>query len=310
MADGVAPAISVVMSVKNGQDYVREALDSILGQTFSDFECLIVEDGSTDATAAILAGYTDPRIRILPQSNQGLVVSLNRGIAEARAPIIARQDADDASARDRFTRQYALFAADPSLVLAGTCMSVMNTESRITHTHEVLLQDPELKQELLVRSPFAHPSVMFRKEAFFRAGGYRQGEWPGEDYGLWIRLAPFGTFANLDEHLYSYRDNPDGISSRHRDKQVAMEAKLRLRAWESRKDLIPRAITTVLYVGRMRGQLRIERIARNLLSGLRKACVTLDFAIAFKILRLIVSNAQLLREGAGLLMRGAGSPEV
>lgn len=296
------PVVSVVMSVYNGEAYVKTAMDSILAQSFKDFEFIIVDDGSTDSTATILKGYTDPRIRIITQKNQGLVASLNTGIQEAVSGLIARQDADDASYPERLELQYKTMREDPNIVLTGSSMSTLDMSGRVINSHYVLLGDPELKQELLVRSPFPHGSVMFRKQAFRSAGGYLRNEYPAEDYGLWIRLAGYGKFANINQPLYMYRENLEGISRNNGSKQRNNTEALRTEAWKNRKQLLPPHISAAAYGRLEMEQDRLERIAGNILFCLAKALVRLELLSAVKLTRLLFASGAIRRKGARLIL--------
>ncbi len=297
-----SPILSVVMSVYNGAPYLKEAMDSILAQTFKDFEFIIVDDGSSDTTPVILESYKDPRIHILRQDNMGLVASLNRGVQESRGTYIARQDADDISLPDRFEKEYGLLSSNPGLVIVGSSMSTVNMSGQILNSHYVLLQDPELKQELLVRSPFAHGSVIFRKEAFEKAGGYLQNEWPAEDYGLWLRMATYGGFANMNELLYRYRENTEGISRQNDATQLQMRENIRDSAWKMRKRLIPAQLDVATYNDLEMGNYRAERVAANLLYCLYKALPRLEVVSTVRLIKLLSSSQVLRRKCARLIL--------
>ncbi len=205
------PKISVVLPVFNGAKFIKSAVQSILDQTFVEFELIIIDDGSNDKTLKIIRSFTDKRIRIISRENRGLVSTLNEAIEKAVTPIIARHDADDISDPDRFSKQLKLI--NSGNILVGSSIKTMDHQGKIINTHYVLTGNNTLKQELFTRSPFAHGSVMFSKQAFLDAGRYIETEWPAEDYGLWLRMAEFGSFQNVHEPLYHYRENLDGIST-------------------------------------------------------------------------------------------------
>lgn len=302
MAEGLAtPQVSVVMAVYNGADYLRPAIDSVLAQSLKDFEFIIIDDGSTDDTAKIIRSYKDQRIRLVSQANQGLAAALNKAIGLAKGTWIARQDADDVSSPDRLARQLAILRADGSLVMIGGSIKVIDEANRVKHEHRVLLNDPELKQELLVRSPFAHGSVVFSKQAFDECGGYRQTEWPAEDYGLWLRLAAQGHFANLDEPLYGYREHGEATSTRNLEKQNEHRDAIRAEAWRRRGELLDGRINTDAYAELEMGQRRLERIASNLLFSLRKALVRLELGTAVRTAGLLLADRRLRRKCARLI---------
>jgi glycosyltransferase involved in cell wall biosynthesis len=289
------------MSVYNGEGYLKEALDSVLAQTRQDFEFIIINDGSTDDTAKILASYKDERLRVHDQENKGLVAALNRGVKLAGASLIARQDADDCSELERLEKQLAFLEANPETVVIGSSMKVMDKSGRSLHEHRVLLNDPELKQELLVRSPFAHGSAMFRKQAFEKAGGYHQDEWPAEDYGLWLRMAQYGKFANIDEPLYVYREGVDSISSGNLQLQNQKKQAIQAKAWHQRKHLLAGTIKTVGYPALAMGQFRVERITGNLLFTFRRGLAKASLPTAITAGKHLLADRGLRRKCARLV---------
>lgn len=298
-----APAVSVVMSVYNGAAYMAKAIDSILGQTFTDFEFIIVNDGSTDRTANILAGYKDPRITVIAQNNQGLVPALNRAIKKAKAPLIARQDADDYSQPTRLAEQLTYLKENPNTVIIGTSMQVMNNDGKIVHQHHVLLNDPELKQELLVRSPFAHGSVVFRKDAALKAGLYKKDFWPAEDYEFWLRLSKHGKFANIDEPLYVYRENSSGISEVNRVLQQQKLKRIQALAWQQKNRLVGRKIKVSAYKKLVDGHTRIERLLGNRQFIANKAMKNRQWAFGLRVLAATLLTPQAYRKKAGKIAR-------
>jgi hypothetical protein len=220
------PLVSVVMPVYNAAPYVRNAVDSILGQTFHDFEFIIINDGSTDNTTSIIDGYRDPRVLIITQANHGLVYSLNRGIELARGTYIARMDADDVSLPDRLAKQVEMFAKEPGLCVVGTSIIRIDEAGKQLGMECYLAHDAELRQDLAIRCPFAHGSVLMRTSAVQQVGGYRQEFWPAEDYDLWRRMAAVGQLANSLEPLYQYRVHGKCISVMEDSKQIGMARKI------------------------------------------------------------------------------------
>lgn len=209
------PEVTVLLPVRNGAAHLREALESISAQTFQGMEILVIDDGSDDGTAEILRSHAarDGRVRVLEQPPTGLIRTLNRGLAEARAPLIARHDADDLSDPTRIAKQVARMTAQPDIALLGTATAIFEAGAT-----ETLVVFPESHEQIcdgfLLGNMFAHGSVMFRKELVVRAGGYR--DLPEthyvEDLDLWMRLARAHRVENLGECLYRYRNNPAGIS--------------------------------------------------------------------------------------------------
>jgi len=219
------PGVSVVLPVYNGAEHLRESIDSMLQQTFADFELVIVDDASSDASLEIAHSYDDPRIRILPmERNVGLAAALNAGIEFAQAPIIVRQDQDDISVARRLERQLDLLERQPRTVLVGSFAAIISLNEQgswvVTGHHQHPVADADLRLRLLWNNPFVHSSVAFRRVAFERAGGYetdRELSLP-EDYDLWSRISEHGDLANVPEELVTYRQTAGGMSEAHRER--------------------------------------------------------------------------------------------
>ncbi|MDR2820438.1 MAG: glycosyltransferase [Desulfovibrio sp.] len=219
------PAVTVLMPVYNAEAYVAEAIESILGQTFTDFEFLIIDDSSTDATPGILERYTTRNscIHVVRnEKNLNIGASLNRGLELASAPLVARMDADDVSLPHRLEKQVAFMAANPDVVVAGGCWRGYETGI----IRKPPLTNDAIRATLLWTPPFCHPAVIMRRPPVLRAGGYRQEYPPTEDYDLWRRLAavPDLRFANLDEVLIRYREHPGIDRSAYRARQRELSA--------------------------------------------------------------------------------------
>jgi len=208
------PAISTVLPVYNCPQYVGEAIESILAQTFADFELIIIDDGSTDETPQILRRFSDPRIRLVSQENQGLAATLNRGIALARGRYVARQDQDDVSLHARFERQVEYLDANPTCALVGTWAQIWREGKPTQRVHSHPHGNARLKFELLLNNPFVHSSVMIRKAALDHVGGYStdRNRQPPEDYELWSRIARAFDVANIPEILHVYREVDTSMS--------------------------------------------------------------------------------------------------
>ncbi len=215
--------ISVVMSVYDGEAYLRETIDSILAQTERDFELVIVDDGSTDRTPEILRSYTDPRIRVLTQANAGLTRALVAGCNAARALLIARHDAGDLSHPERLAKQAALFDRWPDLVLAACNVDFVGPEREyLSSSHNTTATEPVSLLPHVTDGPNHHGAAMFRRDAYVRAGGYRPEFYYAQDWDLWFRLAELGTFARVPETLYTARVFPDSLSSEARVQQTRL----------------------------------------------------------------------------------------
>jgi glycosyltransferase involved in cell wall biosynthesis len=224
-------AISVVMGVYNGAATLAATLDSVLGQTERDFELIVVDDGSTDATSNILDEYAarDPRIRIIRQANAGLTRALIAGCAAARGVYIARQDAGDLSDPRRFELQKRALDADDTIAFVSSATRFVGPELEPMQVHRgsgaaikpafiIELSAPHA----LTDGPTHHGAVMFRRDAYERAGGYRAAFYYGQDYDLWYRLAEAGKFQCIEEVLYTARVTPDSISGAARERQLAI----------------------------------------------------------------------------------------
>ena len=195
MTTAITPRVSIVLPVRNAAATIDVALRSVFEQTLEDFECLVVDDGSTDGTADRLSEWSDPRLRVLRQPHQGLVPALRRGVAEVRAPYIARLDADDAwEDRTKLAQQVAYLDEHPECVVVGTWFTAAYPDGS-TSLVRPPADDRELKRNLLRSATLAHPTVVFRKAAYDAAGGYRDhfGTF-AEDLDLWFRMGRNGAF--------------------------------------------------------------------------------------------------------------------
>jgi glycosyltransferase involved in cell wall biosynthesis len=225
------------MPVRNGARWLREAIDSVLGQTLREFELIVVDDGSTDETPRILddVGRLDGRVRIVRQEASGLVKALNRGLAEARAPLVARLDADDRALPERLDRQACYLDANPGVGLLGSWAEIIDEHgaSRGRLTPEA--QPDALTRLLLRTNPFVHSSVMFRSALVRGLGGYRSALQAAEDYDLWLRLAEVAEISNLAEFLIQYRRHDANVTERHSVRQ-AFSARLAQRSAKMRRE--------------------------------------------------------------------------
>ena len=210
------PKVSVLMSVYNGIPYLQEAVDGILAQTFTDFEFIIVDDGSSDETPAVLDRYTDSRIvRLRNESNLGLTRSLNCGLAVARGEYVARQDADDVSLLGRLARQVSYLDSHPHIALVGTAYVEVREASGNHRVMTMPLEHKEISMQLFYQNCFCHGSVMARRACLEAVGGYDEQFEVAQDRDLWLRLAEHFELANLPEPLYHLRISSASITGRH-----------------------------------------------------------------------------------------------
>ena len=207
--------ISVLLPVYNGGDYVNDAIFSILNQTHENFELIIINDGSTDNSGAIIQNIKDNRIRYYEQANHGLAATLNRAILLSKGKYLARQDQDDLAHSQRFEKQISFLESHPRHGMVGTWAKILwevksNHKKVITHPTESLL----LKYALLMGTPFVHSSMMIRRDVFDNVGLYStdKSRQPPEDYELWSRIARAYEIANIPEYLQIYRATPNSMS--------------------------------------------------------------------------------------------------
>ena len=212
------PAISIILPVYNAEAYVREAVESILAQTFTDFELIIINDGSTDGSEAILRELAarDTRIVLVERPNGGLVLALNDGLEMARADLIARMDADDVAMPERFAFQHARMVEEPELAVLGSFIRVMNKAGNVIRLREYPLTPKAAARHVEKDCPVIHPAVMMRRDAVLEAGGYRKAFLHAEDYELWLRMIDLGyAIANLSQPLLNYRVHDANVSAVH-----------------------------------------------------------------------------------------------
>lgn len=214
----MSPKVSVVMAVWNGEKYLRQAIDSILAQTFTDFEFIIVDDCSTDATTQIIQGYDDERIQFATnEENIGLTRSLNKGLALARGEYIARMDGDDVSQPERLAKQVAFMEANHEVGACGTWAQDIDQGGKVIRNREALTGD-ELDSFYWRVSPLIHPTAMFR---FTSSVGpwYDETVPVAQDYDLWLRIRAGQRLSNLPEYLLLYRVHDESITAAKAQKQ-------------------------------------------------------------------------------------------
>jgi glycosyltransferase involved in cell wall biosynthesis len=210
----MTPLISVVMPVRNGTKWLHEAVESVLDQEFRDFELLIVDDGSDEDTVRRLAeiARADGRIGVLHQAPQGVAVALNLGIGAARAPYIARLDADDLARPDRLARQLAFMQAHGDVDLVGSAAQVIDGAGAVIGRIAPPTESGRIARHLRRGNPIIHSSVMMRAGLLHQLGGYRATFGAAEDYDLWLRIAETGGIANLPEPLVAIRRHESNLS--------------------------------------------------------------------------------------------------
>ncbi len=219
------PKISVIMPFYNAQDYIGQAVESILSQSFSDFELILINDASSDRSDEIVAKYLKDKriIYIKNNSNKGIVYNLNFGLKLAKSAIVARMDGDDLSEPSRFAKQFDFMQKNPDISVVGSFVNIIDHTGRQIDKLTKPQNPKIIKEELIIYSPLVHPSVMFRKNDVLEVGGYREGYIYVEDIDLWYRLV-YGGFkiSNVSEFLLKYRFHEN--STAKKSKMIAKKA--------------------------------------------------------------------------------------
>ena len=236
------PAVTVLMPMRNATATLDACLDSIQAQSLGDFELLVVDDTSTDHSRELVAAraQTDARIRLLHAPERGLVACLNGGLASARAPLIARMDADDVMDCERLALQREYLQVHPDVDVVASRVRAFPADQLQAGMSEYLrwqnacLDSDAMRDEVYIECPITHPSVMFRRTMVTTAGGYRDGDFP-EDYELWLRLTEHGCrLAKIERCLLHWRQHDDSLS--RRDPRYSRDAFDRLRAYYLARD--------------------------------------------------------------------------
>lgn len=226
--------VTVLLPVKDGMPFLPDALTSIWQQTFRDFELLVIDDGSTDETAACLRSVKDRRLRVIRNEvSQGVAQSLNRGMELAKSPLIARQDADDLSLPERLGRQVEFMRSHPECLVVGTQGRMIDAAGLDIGPYVFRpTGEREIRELILRSSPFIHGSVMMRRDAVLAAGGYRGKVRRAEDYDLWLRMAARGTLANLPDVQYRHRIHDAQVGTAFRQDALADTWLCKVLNWE------------------------------------------------------------------------------
>ena len=253
------PSVSVLLPAHNAGDYLFIAVESILAQSYSDFELIVLDDGSTDNSVIRLSTISDHRLIVIGNNtNQGLINTLNRGIECARAPLIARMDADDVAHRDRLMRQVEEFSRRPDLVLLGTNATLIDSKGQVFGSINVPSGYLNIRKVILNGNLFIHPSVMFRTKVIRDLGGYSCDAVHAEDYALWLEMVYDYVVDNLPESLMFYRVHTGQISQNKIAAQRRSVDIIRQKVWakvsERCEELGIEPIRRQSFWGRMRGR--------------------------------------------------------
>ncbi len=234
------PKVSVVMPVCNSEKFLAASIESVLKQTFKEFEFIIIDDGSLDNTHAIIKKYAadDSRIRIINQEHSGIVVALNRGLIEARSQWIFRMDADDICFPDRFEAQIDVVEKEPSLVLIGSWCEQIDENGLEIKRNKYPAEHKDLINWLETgKGFFPHSSALYRRDMVIKAGRYRQRFCFAEDTDLWLRLSEYGKFACYKGALIKLRKHRENISNQHFRTQRLLSVAARICFFRRRQHL-------------------------------------------------------------------------
>jgi len=263
----VTPKVSVLMPCYDAADTLDEALDSLAAQSLQNHELVAVDDGSNDGTLEVLQqrARSDRRIHLLTQPHAGIVAALNAGLGACQADLVARMDADDRAHPQRLEMQLTFLEANSDVAVVG-CRVAGFPREQVRQGLQIylewqnnLLSDEDIRREMFVESPLAHPSVMFRRSWVERAGGYQDNGW-AEDYDLWMRLYMAGArFAKLPEVLLEWRERPERLT--RLDGRYSLENFLRLKAYYLARGPLARRDAVILWGAGMVGR----RLSKHLL---------------------------------------------
>ncbi len=232
------PTVSVLMAVYNGEKYLAEAMDSILSQTFNDFEFIIVDDGSKDASLKMLNDYAahDQRIIVHPQQNRGLTASLNSAARMSRGKFLARMDPDDVALPQRFEEQVDYLDAHLDISLLGSRVILIDPYGTEYQRPQHPLVHDEIDAKLLAGEGWAivHPVAMMRREAFEAVNGYDERYRTSQDFDLWLRMAEHGRLANIEQPLLKYRQHLDSANFAKAEQQRKLKIQIMTEAYARR----------------------------------------------------------------------------
>lgn len=231
------PAVSVLLPVYNAERYLAEAIESILKQSFTDFEFLITDDGSTDRSRQILQTYAaqDRRIRLHLRDNKGLIYTLNEMLQQAQGEFLARMDADDIATPQRLALQVDFLQQHPEVVCVGGAFDLIDPQGRTVQWIPMPQPNDEIQQMLLIgRTIINHPCALIRRAALLQIGGYDATMKTVEDLDMLLRLGEIGQLANLPETVLKYRFHTNSVSAKNIVFQSQMAQKACEAAWKRR----------------------------------------------------------------------------
>lgn len=215
-----SPLISVLLPFRNAEAYLQQAIESVVSQSMTDWELVLVDDGSSDASASIAQQAKDARIRVVRGPGDGLVAALNEGLRHCRGELVARLDADDICLPCRLRAQADYFSANPETVLLGGHVTLIDAGGSTIGRWRLPCADRAIRRGLGKRTCFVHSTVMFKRTVVERVGGYRSSFPHAEDLDLWLRLAPLGPLANLRDVVVRYRIHGHQLSGNNIESQA------------------------------------------------------------------------------------------
>jgi glycosyltransferase involved in cell wall biosynthesis len=267
------PAISVVLTVRNGMPYLPRALDSVLAQSFTDFELVVVDDGSTDDSRTCINSYPDRRVRLLTPGRLGRPGALNHGLYKARGALVALMDADDLALLDRFARQRQYLHDHPACAAVGCQAEDIDRGGHVTGERRFPVTDRAIRWQMVFGSPLLHSGAMVRRQAVLAVGGYHPDTSFAEDYLLWSRLAAHGRLANLPAVLARYRIHEQSTTARCKDDQIESSSRISANYARSLSPATRTDVAEGLYqlyaTGRERRHVSPTELARHYRSFLR-----------------------------------------
>lgn len=228
------PRVSVVMAIYNTERYLRQAVESILAQSYRDLEFIIVDDGSDDGGLELLRTMADSRLRVVSRSHEGFTRALNAGIELATGDYIARMDGDDIAAPRRLEHQVTLLDQYPEIGVVGTACQRIDEGDKFLASWFPPATDKLIRHTMIRHNPFLHPSVTMRRAVLQRAGGYDERYVVAQDYDLWFRMASYCQLANVTEPLMKLRTHSASLSSANQRRALEEGIQIRWRAIRSR----------------------------------------------------------------------------
>lgn len=280
------PMVTVLMSVYNGEKFIKEAIESILTQTFNDFEFLIINDGSTDNSVKIIESYNDSRIRLINnEKNLKLIASLNKGISLAKGKYIARMDCDDISMPERLEKEVNFLESSLEYGLVGTYYTVIDGEGQEEKNVSYPSSNDLIKLFLSLNCPLAHGSIMGRTE-LFKQNLYGSKEYFAvEDYELWTRMAKVTKIHNIPEYLFKYRIYGESFSNTKTqlmyNQTLELSKKLYINNKKEYKNLIKKQILDDLYTEEKEEV--VQYVNKWLISFVKRLLYAHEFSFALKL---------------------------